>query len=179
MTGKRISPKTALTAIIVGTLVFLALYQDRSYRKGGVKTGTEAPGFELAEVSTGERVALSDLRGKPVMLVFWATWCEPCKEELPTIEALHQELGDEVAILGIVNEPAPVVLHFLGQRDGAGMGLSFPVLLDATNRIHVAYAANTIPYTVFVAPDGTVADSYVGGVDGDHLRDVAQGLLAR
>jgi thiol-disulfide isomerase/thioredoxin len=169
--------RTALYALIVGALVFLVLFQQKSYRRGGVKVGSEAPPFALTELRTGERIDLDAQRGKPVLLVFWATWCDPCKEELPHIDALHRELGDRVSILTIVNEPAPVVKEFLSTRRQQGEDYAFPVLVDDSGRIHVSYDARNIPYSVLIDAKGAIADSFVGQVDEDDLRTMLLDLV--
>ncbi|GMV39921.1 MAG: thioredoxin [Myxococcales bacterium] len=167
--------KTVIIAVAAGALV-TSLIWNRGPRKGGMKQGTEAPPFALAELRTGDTVSLADQRGKPVLLVFWATWCEPCKEELPAIDALYRKVGDKAAVLTLVNEPPPAVLGYLRTAAERGTDLTFPVLLDGSGRIHVSYAAKNIPYSVLIDRHGVVAASFVGAVDPGDLEEMLMGL---
>lgn len=168
--------KSVAIGVGVGALVTSLIWQRNTARRGGMKTGTEAPPFSLRELRSGADVALADQRGKPVLLVFWATWCDPCKEELPTIEALHRKLGDRVSILTLVNEAPPAVLGYLRGQAERGHELTFPVLMDGSGRIHVAYGARTIPYSVLIDREGVVKDSFVGAVGGDDLEEMLLAL---
>lgn len=169
---RRSMVKTVLMALVVGAMVTSLIWQRNGARKGGMKQGTEAPPFELADLRTGEQVSLADQLGKPVLLVFWATWCDPCKEELPSIDALYRKLGDQVAILTLVNEAPPAVLGYLRTTAERGTDLSFPVLMDGSGRIHVSYAAKNIPYSVLIDREGKVSASFVGAVDAGDLEDM-------
>lgn len=168
--------KTVAIGAGVGLLVTSLIWQRNGARRGGMREGTEAPPFSLRELRSGSDMALEDFRGKPVLLVFWATWCGPCKEELPAIEELHRRIGDKVAVLSLVNEAPPIVIDFLRTQEQRGNPLTFPVLMDGSGRIHVAYGARNIPYTVLVGRDGVVKDSFVGAVDAGDLEEMLLAL---
>ncbi len=121
--------------------------------------GGPAPAFELERVG-GASVALSDFRGKVVLLNFWATWCEPCKAEMPEIEAAYHEYKDEgFVVLGI---------NFGEDKDAASSfahhgKLSFPVLLDPKVKVAEQYRVVSLPVTFFVDPQGVIREQVFGG----------------
>lgn len=107
----------------------------------------------------GESTTLSDLSGQFVFLNFWATWCPPCREEMPSMEVLHNELRDEPFRMVAVNvrEDAPTVESFIKE-----FGYTYPILLDGDGRVSTNYGVRGIPTTFFIAPDGTVLGMLVG-----------------
>lgn len=136
----------------------------------------EAPDF-AAETLDGETVRLSDYEGKPVVINFWATWCGPCKSELPAFENMYAEYGDDVAFM-MVNltdgsrETKESVAAFLDEA-----GYTFPVFCDTTLMGAQLYGAYSIPLTVFVLPDGTLAGGYRGAINEDLLEEAIQIVL--
>jgi len=108
--------------------------------------------FVLELLSGGER-ALDDYRDKVVLLNFWATWCPPCREEMPSMQTLYDELADEgLEILAVnVSEEPDVVANFIEEN-----GYSFPVLLDREGRVQLRYSVRAIPTTFVVDRDGSV-----------------------
>ncbi|MEY3212787.1 MAG: hypothetical protein RIT28_3268 [Pseudomonadota bacterium] len=122
----------------------------------------EAPDFALKTLS-GEPVSLSSLRGKTVVLNFWATWCGPCRTEIPWFSKFATENPD-VVVLGIATDGTEDELR----AATAQLGITYPVLRSdsATQR---AYGVNTIPTTVVVEPDGSVGTVHVGLMTGIQL----------
>jgi peroxiredoxin len=123
--------------------------------QGGLK---KAPDFTL-KTSAGSNVKLSELRGRVVLVNFWATWCTPCKEELPFFNTLYhryQNLGLE--ILGVNIDK--VSSH--GAQMSTAMGLSFPVLFDPAGKTSNMYQIRTMPTTFVVAKDGTLRHVHWG-----------------
>jgi len=120
-----------------------------------------SPPLELTDAS-GTTHRLSDYRGKVVLLNFWATWCEPCREELPSIERLRTALA---------RRPFVVLAVQMGgsartARDTAEvLGLRFPLLLDRDSRATGAWGVKTLPTSFLIGPDGAVAFSHVGELD--------------
>jgi thiol-disulfide isomerase/thioredoxin len=108
---------------------------------------------------TGEEVRLSDHAGEFVFLNFWATWCPPCREEMPSMEVMHEELSDlPFRVLAIdVQERPDAVEEFVAE-----MGYSFPILLDESGRVAANYGVRGIPTTYFISPRGTVLGMLVG-----------------
>lgn len=115
------------------------------------EVGYSAPDFELTDL-TGKRVRLSDFRGKPVVLNFWATWCPPCRQELPTLQDLHQRRGDAFVLLAVSEgEQQQDVLAFVRKY-----GFTFRVLLDPQLSVGRTYGARAIPMTFVIDPDGVI-----------------------
>ena len=129
-----------------------------------VGRGTPAPGFELQLVGGGTTLALEQLRGKIVLLNFWATWCEPCKDEMPAMERMYRALaGSDFELVAVsVGEDEAVVDEFVNR-----LGLSFPILLDPSKEVAIAYQAFRFPESLLVGRDGVVLERYVGPKDWD------------
>jgi cytochrome c biogenesis protein CcmG/thiol:disulfide interchange protein DsbE len=117
-----------------------------------------APDFELPDLD-GQTVRLSDLRGRPVLVNFWASWCPSCRAELPALESAYQTYGDQVAFLAVdVKEPADTVADFV-----SSFGLSLPIVLDSQGAVSdQLYQIRGIPTSLFIAPDGVVSARHVG-----------------
>ncbi len=117
--------------------------------------------FELESLG-GEKVSLRSLKGKVVFLNFWATWCPPCREEMPSMELLYRELHEEgLEILAInLQEGKNQVQKFV-----TDYGLTFQILLDKTGRVGASYGARNIPTSFIIDRDGIVLAGVVGGRD--------------
>ncbi|WP_316571301.1 redoxin domain-containing protein [Neobacillus sp. YIM B06451] len=129
----------------------------------GVKEGAKAPDFELKTL-TGETVKLSSLKGKKVMLNFWATWCGPCKAEMPAMEQLYKEADDNVAILGVNIDPQLDVKGFVLEN-----GITFPILLDEKDEVNTTYQIISIPTTFFIDSNGIIQDKVIGAMPHDAM----------
>lgn len=101
---------------------------------------------------------LRDLVGRPVVLNFWATWCEPCRDELGTLEKLRETYGSSVALLTIDAQPRGVGRSYLDQHNLAAL----PLLEDDEKKVSDAYSIGPIPVTVILKRDGTVARVMIG-----------------
>lgn len=114
--------------------------------------GDTAPGFNLVSLS-GERVRLSDLAGKPLVLNFWASWCEPCRYEMPDFAAVYEKYRDQGLQFYAINlgESQVVVEQFLRQT-----GVDLPVLLDLKDQAQDDYRILPIPATFFIDGTGTI-----------------------
>ena len=137
-------------------------------------TPMPAPDFSV-ETADGETVWLSDFRGKPVVVNFWATWCGPCKSELPAFDRAYAEYGEDVVFL-MVNltdgqrETVDGVAKFV--KDG---GYDFPVYYDTSYSAANAYGVYSIPMTVLVDAEGNLIGGQVGAVsEGALLMAVGQ-----
>jgi len=120
-----------------------------------------APPLELTD-TTGAKHRLSDYRGKAVLVNFWATWCEPCREELPSLERLRASLASKpFAVLAVQMGGSPRTARDVAKD----LGLRFPVLLDGDSSVTKAWDVSVLPTSFLIAPDGSVATKHVGEVD--------------
>lgn len=121
-----------------------------------------APGFALASLD-GSTIDLADLRGRTVVLNFWATWCPPCRAEIPSFSRFARR-HPEIAVLGIAVDGEPDELRQARER----MGIDYPVL-RADEATLAAYRVETLPTTVVVDPDGRVRSAHSGMLFGPQL----------
>jgi peroxiredoxin len=158
---------TVLTAL-------LGLYQWNSARQSAAAKIAEqsrpalkgtpqsrAPDFELVTLD-GTTARLSDLRGKVVLLNFWATWCPPCKAEMPDQEALYREYGpsQDFLVVGInYEEDAPPVGAFIRER-----GLTFPVWLDRKGEVAAKLGVRGLPVSFIIDREGLIRDAWNGQI---------------
>jgi peroxiredoxin len=132
---------------------------------GAPQKGQPAPDFALRDAG-GHRVQLSDLRGKVVVVNFWATWCGPCKQEFPELQKVVSTMGDDVVVLALDQaESADRVERFRGQ-----FGATFTILLDSRSEVSKSYLFTGIPDTVIVGRDGLVRDVSLGPLSAGTFR---------
>ncbi|MDH4421898.1 thiol:disulfide interchange protein [Bacillus sp. AFS054943] len=130
--------------------------------RNGIEIGKVAPDFELTKLD-GTNVKLSDLKGKKVILNFWATWCGPCQQEMPDMEAFYKEHKENVEILAINYTPSEKgggeekVSNFAKEK-----GITFPILLDKNIDVTTAYKVITIPTSYFIDTKGVIQDKFIG-----------------
>jgi thiol-disulfide isomerase/thioredoxin len=142
--------------------------------------GEPAPDFAL-EALDGGTIRLSSLQGKPVVLNFWATWCGPCRAEMPDIQRAYDAAGGEVVVLAINTEGTPTDTARRLSRDFRDeLGLTFPVLIDSPdNDVFNQYRLRGLPDTFFIDRDGVVRDFVVGPLSHEALEEKLADLLAR
>ena len=117
----------------------------------------QAPDFKLSLLNGGE-TSLSDFSGKPVMLNFWATWCPPCREEMPYLQQIHEQRSADVVVLTVnMAENPGDVEEFIRE-----FGLSFPVLLDSNGDVAQQYGVRAIPTTFFIDKSGILQGVKIG-----------------
>jgi len=123
-----------------------------------------APGFSLRDLAGGE-VSLADLRGRPVVIDFWATWCAPCERQVPVLNAFHDKYGDRIPVLGISVDAnsASRVASFVTEH-----GLRYRVLLGDEG-LAQEYDAYGFPTLYVIRPDGTIHSAHVGVVSPEAL----------
>lgn len=129
--------------------------------------GHPAPDFTLTTLE-GQEVNLSELRGQPLVLNFWATWCGPCRAEMPELQRLHDRLGPGgLVVLGInQDEPDQAIAAFRQE-----LGVSFPTVIDRRMGVSREYAVNSIPTTFFVDRQGVIRDRFIGPMSDAVLAD--------
>lgn len=123
---------------------------------------TSEPGLRYTDFTGtllgGGELTLSDYEGKVILLNFWATWCGPCVGEMPAFPRLLEKYGDDLAVIAVdLMEDSETVADFIAEK-----GYDFPVVLDTDGAIGKLYPTDGIPYTVIIAPDGTVSDTSLG-----------------
>lgn len=140
----------------------------------GVRVGSVAPDFEAPLLPDGARVLrLSDMRGKAIVMNFWASWCGPCRAEARDLEATHQRYkarGLTFFGVDIVQDTWDDAVEFVKE-----FGITYPTVRDVTGRVTAAYQIANIPTTYFIGRDGVIRDRYVGGF----LGEIGQRELAR
>jgi cytochrome c biogenesis protein CcmG, thiol:disulfide interchange protein DsbE len=154
------------TLAVVAALVLLAFgYVRMAENKGyALHKGQETPAFRLASLSGGQG-DLASLRGKVVVLNFWATWCAPCVAEMPSLERLHRTLGPEgLAVLTVATDDDEAdVRRFLAER-----GLTLPVLRDPGGRVAAdSYRTTGYPETFILDRSGVLLEHVVGPAEWD------------
>ena len=138
-------------SIGIAVLVYLAIGWFRA-----PSLPDEAPDFTLKNLK-GQEVSLSDYRGQWVVLNFWATWCGPCRTEIPAFSTFADENPD-VVVLGVATDGDASTLKPAAEE----LGITYPVLVDNQGISASLYKVNTIPTTVVVGPEGTVETVHVG-----------------
>ncbi len=128
---------------------------------GGPSVGTPAPDFTLTDMQ-GQPVSLSQFHGKIVFLNFWASWCPPCREEMPAMERLNQVFADRDFVMLAVNTEQDIqaVRTFLERNPH-----SFPVLLDPQAQAQQLYRVFRFPETFLIDKDGRILEHYLGARD--------------
>ena len=147
-----------ILALGVASIIVLTRSADRPAQKAAV--GLEAPGFELKDTQ-GRTWKLADLRNKVVMLHFWASWCDSCKEENPSIQRLFYAVAgiDNFVLISVLyrDDPAKAAEYMKAN------GLSFPVLLDDRN-VASRYGLTGVPETFIIDKKGIVRQKVVGPI---------------
>ncbi|MEJ9232858.1 TlpA family protein disulfide reductase [Peribacillus butanolivorans] len=137
---------------------------------GGLKIGAAAPDFSLKTLD-GKQVNLSDYKGKKVMLNFWATWCPPCKKEMPDMQKYSQQAGDDVVILAVNIDPENDVQAFVEDN-----GITFTIPLDsqsAKDPVNERYKILSIPTTYFIDSKGIIRNKVISAMQ---LKDMERNI---
>lgn len=123
----------------------------------GLSEGNIPPDFQLTDLN-GNTMMLSDLKGKKVLLNFWAIWCLPCKEEMPHLEEIYKLYGEDLVIAAVSSaEPKQVVTEFLKYNP-----YSFPIYLDEKANISKTYQLLSIPTSYFINEEGVIQNKHIG-----------------
>ena len=128
-----------------------------------------APDFEMVD-RDGNRIKLSDMRGKPVVLNFWASWCGPCKSEMPDFEEAYKEYGGDITFMKVnltdgKNETVDTAQAFIDSQ-----GYTFPVYFDTDSNGAAAYGVSSIPVTYFIDAQGYLVAYGRGALNGETLK---------
>jgi cytochrome c biogenesis protein CcmG/thiol:disulfide interchange protein DsbE len=162
-----------LTAGLVAIL-FMGLGKDPSAIDSPL-IGKAAPVFALKEAGSHQTIDLSQFRGKPVVLNFWATWCRPCWDEHPTLTETAQLMGDRVQFVGVVfQDDESKILEFLRQR-----GYAYPTVVDDRGKTAIAYGIGGVPETFFLNAKGDIVAKYSGPITPELLQGYIQKASAQ
>ena len=152
---------TAGTLLIVAAVAITSIFAlvSRPPTPAPIGRGSPAPHFTLPRSDGGTPLSLRDLRGKVVLVNFWATWCEPCEDEMPAMERLYRSLprgGFELVAISVDDSPEPVEAFRRRLR------LTFPIAMDVGQKVAAAWDTFRFPETLLVDRDGVVIERYVG-----------------
>jgi cytochrome c biogenesis protein CcmG/thiol:disulfide interchange protein DsbE len=134
--------------------------------------GAAAPAFRLQSLE-GEVYDLKALRGKPVMINFWSTWCPPCMEEHPLFSQAAERYAGRVLFLGVIYQDDPEKIRAFHERFGAWG----PALVDPKGEVAIAYGVFGPPETFFVDAEGKIVEKVIGAVPPELLLDVLESML--
>jgi thiol-disulfide isomerase/thioredoxin len=167
-----IAARMRWSALVFATLVSTTQAAGLADTFDPLETREQAPALELHDLD-GNPVAVADLQGKVVLLNFWATWCPPCREEMPSLERLHQAVdGQDIAVIAAnVGEERETVAEFAAMLDPAP---TFPLLLGVEFEALRDWEVRGLPTSLVIAPDGSVVYKAEGGVAFDHPQIIGQ-----
>lgn len=170
--GERAIARPAAPAI--GGSLLPALSQPPSDGQRAVALGRYAPDFALPDLN-GQLVSLDQWRGQTVLINFWASWCQPCREEMPLLQATYEAYVEEgLVVLGVnMGERAQRVVGF-----AEDLGLTFPILVDESTTIGTLYRVRGAPTTYFVDREGVIRQRYVGPLTSEALGAILSGTDA-
>lgn len=160
--------------LVTPLLIFLALgFRSDPNQLDSPLVGQPAPRFALADLD-GRVQRLADLRGQPVVINFWATWCQPCVVEHPTLLAGARHYENRVTFLGVVYQDKPdLIRRFVSERGAWG-----PSLIDDDSKVAIAYGVYGAPETFILDGEGVIVDKITGLVDPRSLTRTLDALLA-
>lgn len=161
--------------VVTPLLIFLALSFRADPRAiDSPLVGREAPDFELRSLD-GEVYRLSDFRGQPVMVNFWATWCQPCLAEHPVLVAGARQYAGRATFFGVIYQDEPEKI----QRYLASQGEWGPTLVDPDSKAAIGYGVYGAPETFFISPEGVIVEKVTGAMSPRMLSSKIDALLPK
>ena len=130
-----------------------------------IEVGSTAPDFKAVELPSGRHASIETYRGKVVLLNIWATWCPPCKIEMPSMERLHRKLAGtdfQLVAVSVDEQDSTVVNKFVHE-----MGLTFPILHNQDGSIRQIYQTTGVPESFVIDRDGVIVKKVIGAADWD------------
>jgi len=157
-----------MVVVSIGYKFLSSDFDGNNNNNGQINTGSQAKDFTVEDID-GKEVSLSDFRGKPVVVNFWASWCPPCKAEMPYYNEVYKEVGDEVQFMMVdlvdgSRETVATAKAFIEDN-----GYEFPIFFDTDQDAAIAYGVYSIPTSIFIDKDGKVVKSITGGLSKDEL----------
>lgn len=164
----------AIVLALVALVAVLALAFRRDPQD--IRTGTvghPAPAFDLQRLDRPGRLRLADMRGKVVIVNFFASWCIPCKEEAPAlVHAWERYQGSDVVFVGIAYQDTPDAAKAFHE----GLGQTWPIGVDEGGRTAIGFGVFGVPETYFIGPDGVIAGRHIGPIDEQTLENGIEAL---
>ncbi len=155
---------TLVTLVLAAGWIWISAAPPGSTTGGAIPAPAEnflAPDFSLTTLE-GEPVSLADFRGKVVLLNFWASWCPPCRSEMPAMERVYQDYADRGFVILAVNatqqDSPDAARRFVSEQ-----GLTFPILLDTSGTVSALYRTRSLPTSFFIGADGIIDEVVIGG----------------
>ena len=171
--------KTVLAAGLGLTLPLLVIFAlsfgKDPHKVASPLVGRNAPAFQLQPLGGGTPVSLASLKGTPVVVNFWATWCQPCVQEHHVLQRGFETYGKDVQFLGIVYEDTEDRIRDFLRRSGG----AYPTLVDDAGKSAIAYGVYGVPETFFIDADGTIVAKHEGPLDANTLRGYLRKVMKR
>ena len=164
-----------VVVVLVGAVVAAVLLTSGGKKTGSAAGGEAAPDFTLSSLQDGRgSVSLASYKGTPVLVNFWATWCVPCKDEMPLLEAAHKKWGSKVQFIGIDRQDyKPDALAFAQKTR-----VTYPLAADPDATLDGAYRLRGMPTSVFIDRNGRIVQRVTGPVTKSQLDDTLQSLTS-
>lgn len=160
----RVRPRSRFGLLVAGALTLAAC--------GSAASGETLPAVDVAPLAGGDTVQLSDIEG-PAVVNLWATWCAPCRAEIPDFEAVHQERGDEVRFVGVnIGEDGDRAADFIDE-----VGATYDQFLDSEGFVVTELRTTTMPVTLVLNESGEVSTRHLGPLNEDGLNDAIDEAL--
>jgi cytochrome c biogenesis protein CcmG, thiol:disulfide interchange protein DsbE len=157
---------TAVCSLVITPAIGRSQHAQHSDHSSAPGVGAAASSFELKSLD-GRAIGLADFRGRPLLINFFASWCDPCREEMPLINELAARAGkDGYAVLGIAVEDTRAAIMQYAQE----ARLVFPIALDFNSRVKRAYRIFGPPATFFIDAQGTIRDVVTGPITAERAR---------
>jgi peroxiredoxin len=161
----------AVAGVLALILVLIGFGWSARDKFSPVVVGSIAPDFPATSID-GKPVSLDDLKGEVVLLNIWATWCDPCREEMPSMQRLYEQLGPQGLKIIAVSIDAPIGSTDKGGQPGGDVqafatsfGLTFPIWLDPPGNVQRAYRATGVPESFVIDRQGTIVKKVIGATD--------------
>lgn len=165
------TPVSSITSEDMSSLAPRELAELGVIGDGGLDVGEDAPEFRLL-TPDGEILQLSQLQGTPTLINFWATWCVPCRREIPDLIQLQDTWGTSAQIVGVnLQEPAETVSEF-----AEDFGINYPLPLDLDGEVYETYRITGLPETFFLDADGVIRDHRIGQLNPEIAICIVDGI---
>jgi peroxiredoxin len=164
------NPMSASSACKIAAIVLATLLAVPVSQAAMPSTGSVAPDFTLKS-NSGKNLKLSEFRGQVVMINFWATWCAPCRQEMPLLNRIHEQYRKAgFTLLGVNIDDRPEAAQAMARN----LGVHFPILFDSEKRVSRLYDVNAMPSTLLIDRDGRVRYIHLGYRPGYETRYESQ-----